>query len=148
MKKGFFTITNEEGYDFLETLLVNNKKMDALYYLHGACHQFALALNQTLGYEIVLWINYDEDIECNKLIHAFNTFKYRGNRYYVDVRGVTDNLKDITDEFDYFEEMNDPISYNNKKAKNILKELKLSTNVSSDVYRLINVYKANYQLNN
>ncbi|MGU8835472.1 hypothetical protein ACV3UL_14415 [Clostridium perfringens] len=147
MKKGFFTIDNEEGYDFLENLLVGNKEMDALYYLHGLCHEFALALNETLGYEIVLWVNYDEDISCNKLVHAFNTFEHKGTHYYVDVRGITDNIKDIIDEFDYFDNFVSPVSHNLKRAKNILKELNLNISVSNDVYKLINVYKTNYQLN-
>ena len=147
MKKGFFNLENEDAYDFFETLSVHNKEIDALYYLHGLCHQFALALNEIFEYNIVLWINYDEDIESDALVHAFNMFEYEGKQYYADVRGVTDNLKDIIGEFDYSEEIVAPFGYNNKKAKVILKNLGLSTDVSYHIYEVINNYKSYYQLN-
>ena len=97
MKKGFFDFENDDGYDFLKKLKINNEEINAFFYLHGICHEFALGLCETFNYNIVLWINYDEDINSNVLIHAFNTFKYKGNQYYIDIRGITDNIDDITD---------------------------------------------------
>lgn len=144
MKKGFFNFENEEGYDFLNTLNVNNKEIDALYYLYGFCHEFALALNEILGYEIVLWINYDEEINSNVLIHAFNTFEYEGKKYYADVRGITDSLDDITNGFDYYEELVEIFGHNNKEAKDILHKLRLNTGINDEIYEIINTYKTYY----
>lgn len=144
MKKGFFNFENEEGYDFLNTLNVNNKEIDALYYLHGLCHEFALALNEILGYEIVLWINYDEEINSNALVHAFNTFEYEGKKYYADVRGITDSLDDITNGFDYYEELVEIFGHNNKEAKDILHKLGLNTDINDEVYEIIKAYKTHY----
>lgn len=146
MKNGFFTISSEDDYDFLETLNVNNKIINAFYYLHGICHEFALALNEIFGYDIVLWINFDEDIHSNALVHAFNTFTYNGKQYYVDVRGITDDLNDIIDEFDYYEDLIDVIGHNKKDSQNILKELGLNTEINDDIYKTINAYKTYYQL--
>lgn len=147
MKKGFFNLEDEdEGYDFLETLNINNKEIDALYYLHGICHEFSLALNKIFGYDIVLWTNYDEDVKSYVLVHAFNMFQYKGKQYYADIRGITDNLEDIINEFDYSEEILDPCGCNSKEAKRIFKKLGSDTNISNDTYEIINAYKSYYQL--
>ncbi|MDF2880234.1 MAG: hypothetical protein K0R54_791 [Clostridiaceae bacterium] len=148
MRKGFFNLKNNEGYNFLETLNVNNEIIDAFYMLHGICHEFALAINEVYGYNIVFWVNYDEEIETNVLIHAFNVFKYKDKQYFVDIRGVTDNLEDIINEFDYFEEISEPVEYNNKNAKKVLKKLGLNIDVNKDIYEVIKYYKSYYQLNN
>lgn len=144
MKKGFFNFENEEGYDFLNTLNVNNKEIDALYYLYGFCHEFALALNEIMSYKIVLWINYDEEINSNVLIHAFNTFEYEGKKYYADVRGITDSLDDITNGFDYYKELVEIFGHNNKEAKDILHKLRLNTDINDEIYEIINTYKTYY----
>lgn len=146
MKKGFFEIENEEGYDFLENLRSNNKEINALYYLHGICHEFSLALNEIFGYDIVLWVNYDEEIEGNILIHSFNIFGHEGKTYYADVRGITDNIENITEGFDYLEEIESPFGYNNEVAKSILKEIGLSTEIDRDIYEVINSYKSYYTI--
>lgn len=145
MKKGFFDFENDDGYDFLKKLRINNEEINAFFYLHGICHEFALGLCETFNYNIVLWINYDEDINSNVLIHAFNTFKYKGKQYYIDIRGITDNIDDITDGFDYFEEVNNLSGCNMKEAISILKELGLKTDINSYFYEVINTYKTYYE---
>lgn len=146
MKKGFFNFEGEEGYDFLESIVANNKTICAFDFLHGKCEKFALALNEIFGYKIILWTNYDYDLKTNVLIHAFNVFEHNGKTYYADIRGVTDDLNEITNGYDYSQELIEPCCYDNEGAKQILIKLGISTQKDDDAFKIINYYESYYKL--
>lgn len=140
MNKGFFN----EKEDLLEKLNIDNSHIDVMQYLHGKCDEFALALNKALGYKIVIWTDYIDDEPV--LVHAFNSIECEDKLYYIDVRGITDNLDDITSSFDYCE---DPelkhLSYN--EAKEILSGiLDMDIEISAEIHKIIHTYAANYSL--
>lgn len=140
MKKGFFG----EYEDLLGRLNINNNCLDVTQYLYGRCDEFALALNKMFGYAIILWLDYIEKKEV--LVHAFNVLEKEGKRYYVDVRGITDNIEDITSSFDYYE---DPEfkEYSLDESQKILSNI-LNTDIliSDEIFDIINIYADNYTL--
>lgn len=144
MNKVFFKIKNQS--DFLSTLQLANRTIDANNYLHNLSYEFALALSEVFDYYIVLWIVYDCEKKENILVHAFNVFYYKDREYYVDVRGVTDNINDILNGFNSYRKIDNPIIYNSKQAKGILKKLNLDTDISDMIYKVIEYYKSNYTL--
>lgn len=65
--------------------------------LHGYCNYLALYLAKYYKFNVVLWCEYDDELECLVLIHAFNSYKDK----YIDVRGVLTDEEEVIDEFDY-----------------------------------------------
>lgn len=107
-------------YDFLEALNIDNNKINALQFLHGNCQYMSLAIAEKLQCNICLWFDYDENIDQYALCHAFNILNINNQQYYVDVRGITTDINNITNEFDYWEKPKiEKISIH--QAKQILK---------------------------
>lgn len=75
------------------------KHDDIICYLHGKCDEWVLK-NFKEGDVIIVWNEYDYEREAHVLIHCF--IKRDGS--YVDVRGITDNIEEIKDGFDYSED--------------------------------------------
>lgn len=141
--KGFYN--KDEDYDFLSTLIINNKQFNALKYLHGNCHEFSIALYKEFGYPIVLWTEYDEHIDEMILIHAFNIIQQDNNIYYADIRGITNDLNTLTSGFDYF----DDISINIRNIDNtldILHRLRIEIQDLNTPKTIIQKYKEYYIL--
>lgn len=72
----------------------------AYSYLHGNCAFFALALAKKFGYDIhVLWaISPVTFTSC--FCHAYCSFDYHGDTYYVDIRGITNDYDEMIKEFE------------------------------------------------
>lgn len=104
----------EEGYGYYEELreirkeedckdadfsFLENEEYDtpnsAYDYLHGMCHDFAVALADEFGYKIETI--HDDD---GSLIHAYCISKYAGKKAYIDIRGITTNPKLFFEEFE------------------------------------------------
>lgn len=142
MNRGFF---NDDGnYDFLENMKVKGGIVNVFQFLHGNCHTFAIVLAEMLNCSIGLWTEYDEDMCCEVLIHAFAVESKGGVINYVDIRGKTDDFKDITDEFDY---MYEPVfnTFSREEAESKLKSMGI---VMSDVItakKFLNYYSINYK---
>lgn len=79
---------------------------EVLFFLHGCCHYFALALAEKYGYPIVLWLDNDfEDLDGTTcLVHAFNMVETDSGPIFVDVRGTTHDINDIIEVFGLNEE--------------------------------------------
>ena len=82
-------------YNILENIgssvTVNNKLVNVNIntFLCGYCGQFALYLNRKYGYDIEMIVEKNE--EDVTPIHVFNTVIFKGVKYYIDGRGITDN---------------------------------------------------------
>ncbi|HBF77174.1 MULTISPECIES: hypothetical protein [Clostridium] len=139
MNKGYFNLENK-----LESIIIK-PNITAYDFLHGSCEKFALALNKVMNYRIILWIDYHDDIKRNALLHAFNVFNFKGKTYYADIRGITDNIEDIMNEFDYYEEP-DMYEYNYNEAVKVLHNLKLNDDVSIELFNYIKKNKSNYTM--
>lgn len=98
MEKGFYEDFYENGtnsFGFMENInnsfyqeeleIINLEK-----YLHGYCDEFALMLNSVYKYPIeVIFF-------CGKIIHAY----CKVDKYFIDVRGITDNEELFFSEFE------------------------------------------------
>lgn len=143
MIKGFYN--DSEDYDFLNNLTIKNTKINAFKYLHGDCHEFSIALNKLFGYPIVLWTEFDENIEENVLIHAFNIIKQDSNIYFVDIRDITDDINILTNGFDYCDDII-ITELSLLDSLHTLKEMNIPINNLSDCLNIINSYKNYYTL--
>lgn len=98
---------------------------DKEIYMHGLCQYFALAVNDLLGGTIHLWLDYDEEMECQVLCHAFTEIV---PGIFLDAYGVFHNISQREDEFEYNEMV--IVSGDSAFAKKVLKDLKVPfTNV-------------------
>lgn len=131
MNKGFFNelidIRNEydenAGYEFLENASLDEDCYDLYQFLHGFCDEFAVLNARKNGYKVVLWTAFDEEIKKERLVHAFNQFEDGGKTYYSDIRGITDNLELIKEEFEDYEYENIKIFDNEVETINFIKQL-------------------------
>lgn len=141
MIKGFYNYN--EDYDFLNNIMVDGNSTNIYKYLHGYCHEFSIALNKKFGYPIALWIEYDCEIEENVLVHAFNIVKDTSKTYFIDVRGVTDDIKTLIGEFDYYSDIiiNE---FSLEDALKILKQMYIPVNNPSECKAVIENYINNY----
>lgn len=143
MMKGFYN--NDENYDFLNNIIINNHCMNAHKYLHGNCHEFSIALNNKFGYPIILWIEFNDEIEGEILVHAFNIIKHDSKVYFVDVRGITDDINMLTNEFDFSEDVNiNELSL--EDTLNILKRMNIPVDSLNECELIIDNYKNYYML--
>ena len=111
----------------LENFSIGEDK--AFYYLHGLYENFALALNEKYGYDIEFMMSYDEEIEHDVLDHAFCKTNIDGKDYFIDIRGITDNIDDILDGFDYFDVLeNTFMIMDREQALNFLEDLHININ--------------------
>lgn len=85
---------NNANFGFLENIS-HSSKMNAYNYLHGYCDDFAMALSEAFGYEIETVHNGD-----GKLIHAYCVDNTCGKTVYIDIRGITSDLKLFYEEFE------------------------------------------------
>lgn len=143
MKKGFFLLDDYE--EALENTDIKGY-VSALDLLHGECQEFALALNKIFDYKIIIWIDYDQDIDGDALLHAFNAIEVQGEIYYIDIRGITDNIIDIMESFDYWEKP-DLYLYEYDEAIKIFQGLNISSTIDGDIYKFIEKNKSNYSIN-
>ncbi|MFW5962424.1 MAG: hypothetical protein ACOCQR_02300 [bacterium] len=88
----------------LENCFINGERVSCIRFLHGFCDDFAIVLAEKFNYRLILWIDYDWDIDKDVLVHAFNVCTVDGKTYYIDVRGITDDLDEIMSDFPHFEE--------------------------------------------
>ena len=139
--KGFYN--EEENYDFLSTLTIKNKNLNALEYLHGNCQDFSIALYEEFGYPTVLWTEYDDSIENMVLIHAFNVIKQDNDIFYVDIRGITNDLNTLTSGFDYSEDISVDMK-NISHTLNTLKKLGIKVGNINIPKKIIQSYKEHY----
>jgi spore coat protein CotH len=73
----------------------DNPYYDAYIFLHGSCELFAWELNRRYGYEgLNLQIP-----GCNNCHFFCKTTMANGTEVYIDVRGITDNIHEIINEF-------------------------------------------------
>lgn len=143
MIKGFYN--SEENYDFLYNVSVNNININAHKYLHGNCHEFSISLNKKFGYPIVLWIEFNDEIEEDILVHAFNIVRDDSRIYFVDIRGITDDINMLTNEFNYSEDVNtNELSL--EDTLNVLNQMEIPVGNLSECKDIINNYKDYYTL--
>ena len=70
----------------------------AYSFLHGYCSFFALALAKKFKYEIhVLWVK--EEL-TSYFCHAYCSFVYHGDTFFVDIRGITNDFNEMLEEFE------------------------------------------------
>lgn len=81
-------------FGFMENEIYDTPN-SAYDYLHGMCHDFAVALADEFGYKIETI--HDDD---GRLIHAYCISEYAGKKAYVDIRGITTNPKLFFEEFE------------------------------------------------
>lgn len=93
MNKGFFEEGKNNGYECLENLDFEGSR-DAYKFLHGYCDEFAGVLSDRFGYKIVT------AIEGGFLTHAFAMTEQYGKKIYIDIRGYTDDIGEIMEEFE------------------------------------------------
>lgn len=98
---------------------------DKEIYMHGLCQYFALAAYDLLGGTIHLWLDYDEEMDCQVLCHAFIEIV---PGIFLDAYGVFHDISEREDEFEYNEMV--IVSGDSDFAKKVLKDLKVPfTNV-------------------
>ena len=121
MKQHYFSEDDEE---ILEDILIGTDGMNAMCYLHGFCNDIAMYLSKRFNYEVVMVIEYDDEIEKDALVHAFNTVEKDGERYYIDIRGITTNEDEIMQSFDLWDKP-DLYGWTYEQAKQTFKEMKI-----------------------
>ncbi len=79
----------------------NNFRTDMYSFLHGFCDVFARELSNIYGYKpYVIYGDFTYDTEERTIVHAFCMV----NDKYIDIRGITDDIHELLDEFeDFFE---------------------------------------------
>lgn len=142
MNSGFFN--NDGDYDFLENTKVNGHTVDALQFLHGNCHTFAVVTAELLSANVGLWTEYDEEMGCEVLIHAFVVESKNNEAVYIDVRGVTDSFEDIVDGFDYMYEPSFNI-LTITEAESKLKSMGITMSDIITAKKILNYYIVNYK---
>jgi hypothetical protein len=56
-------------------------------YLHGNCHVFALALARLSGLSLGAFVDFNDDLERDCLVHAFVIDSAGGDKAIIDIRG-------------------------------------------------------------
>lgn len=136
----YFNISEDE-YDSLEDITIGNSNV--MSYIHGDCQNFSLALCKLYGYKIILWFSYSDDINSDVLIHAFNVIHYGDKTFYVDIRGITDNIADITNGYDYYDEPTmEAFSY--EEAVEILGKFNIKHNISNELIKYVKENESMY----
>lgn len=91
----FLDVENEEYAELPELFEGASSPYEyADVFLHGSCQLFALELHNRYGYE-----GLNLQVPGNENRHFFCTTNVGGKDVYIDVRGITDNLDDLIDEF-------------------------------------------------
>ncbi len=144
MRYGFYDAADMERS--MECVICAGDTVDAYQYLHGCCDDFALALNDVFGYEIVLWLGKNRDFGGLRLIHAFCSFEHEDTIHYIDVRGVTDGINDIVSEFDYWEEPKF-ITCTRSEAIKALRSIGIMSLDDDEPYKIIRQFLEYYLLN-
>lgn len=87
-------------------------------YLHGNCDEWVLGHFQE-GDIAVIWNEFNEDIQRVALIHCYIV---RDGKY-LDIRGETENIEDVEEGFDYWND-NDKYECNSlEEYKRIIREI-------------------------
>ena len=89
---------DEDSADFLYT--------NSWIFLHGSCNLFALALHDEFGYEV-----YEIRDKENHMRHVFCKSLYQGQEVYIDVRGITTDIRECLSEFrnDFYNSFNNGV---------------------------------------
>ncbi len=112
---GYYKDKRDKGYTDYKYLAFIEPCPD--YFLNGWCEIFAKEINKHFGYQIeaqlyffnlsdeftdteILSMNHEVYIANNEdfdkyevsLIHCYNTLHINGEKYYIDVRGVTNDV--------------------------------------------------------
>ena len=90
-----------DGLDLEEWEEIQEK--DKINYLHGHCDEWVLE-NYQNGDTAVIWNEWNEELNKVCLIHCYII----RNGKYLDVRGETENIEDVKEGFDYW---NDNATY-------------------------------------
>lgn len=98
IETGFYkeleTLKKQDGYPEADFGFLMNEDNDPYLFLHGECPHFAMALSRRFKYQI----ERVRDIDSN-LIHVYCISQHRGQRVYIDVRGMTTDARTFFDEF-------------------------------------------------
>lgn len=136
---------NKDVGDFLGNVTVDGESFDPASFLHGNCHTFAIALAEKLKCRVGLWTEYDEDMECEVLVHAFAIETVNGITSYIDVRGRFYEFYDIVDGFDYIEEPTF-VELSIKDAILKLKKLNIEESETEVAQWLVEAYFSKYKV--
>lgn len=123
---GFYKEKREKDYKDYKFLASIESCPD--YFLNGWCEIFAKELNKKFGYQIevqllffnisdeftdeeILSMNCEEYIANNEdfdafevsLVHCYNTFRINGEKFYVDVRGITNDIDEFYLPFKHYD---------------------------------------------
>lgn len=90
-------------------------------FMHGYCHYLALGMADEYGSKVALWLDFDEEMEREVLVHAFSVI---GDSLFFDADGVFTDLSERIDEFEYNYDPNIVI-VSKDEAKKIFKKMKL-----------------------
>jgi len=90
-------------------------------FMHGHCHYLALGMAEEYGSKIGLWLDYDEYLQKDVLVHAFSVI---GDSLYFDAEGCFIDLRERIDEFEYNNEPN-IIIVSKEEAKKIFRRMKI-----------------------
>lgn len=132
MKKyynGYYKEKIEKGYEDYKFLKSTNEEPCPDYFLNGWCEIFAKELNKEFGYQIearlrffnindeftdseILNMTHEEYIDnnedCDKyevsLVHCYNTLHINGEKFYIDVRGITNDKNEFLQPFNVYDD--------------------------------------------
>lgn len=88
-------------------------------FMHGYCHYLALGMADEYGSKIALWIDFDEFLQKDVLVHAFSVI---GDSLFYDDEGFFTDISERIDEFEYNYGPNIVI-VTKDKAKKILRKM-------------------------
>ncbi|MBV4426169.1 hypothetical protein [Clostridium tyrobutyricum] len=127
---GYYKEKIEKGYKDYGFLKSTNEEPCPDYFLNGWCEIFAKEINKEFGYQIEVHLRFfnnnddeftDEEIlsmdseeyiynneDCDKydvsLVHCYNTIHINGEKYYVDVRGITNDRTEFLQPFNVYDD--------------------------------------------
>lgn len=121
---GYYKVKREKDYKDYEFLKSINKGPCPDYFLNGWCEIFAKEINKEFDYQIeasllffnindeftdaeILSMDHEEyilnvgdfDVYDVSLVHCYNTVHINGDKFYVDVRGITDDKNEFLQPF-------------------------------------------------
>lgn len=88
-------------------------------FMHGYCHYLALGMADEYSSKIALWIDFDEYLQKDVLVHAFSVI---GDSLFYDNEGFFTDISERIDEFEYNYGPNIVI-VTKDKAKKILRKM-------------------------
>ena len=138
MKKyynGYYKEKIEKGYKDYKFLESITKEPCPDYFLCGWCEIFAKEINKEFGYQIearlrfsnnndeftdeeILSMTHEEYMDNNdeefdkyevSLVHCYNIIQINGEKYYVDVRGITNDRAEFLQPFNVYDNSDDYI---------------------------------------